>query len=83
MPADKELVEQANRIGKLLMDEFERQLTPGPDGQKPDVSPTTLATICRLLEHNGWTVDESNAIESLAEKVGKAVQLPRFDDPEE
>ena len=54
----KEQMAKADVIQELLLKEFERQLTPTKRGKgPPPANSTTIATITRWLEHNGWTVD--------------------------
>ena len=52
----KDQMAKADVIQELLLNEMERQLTPDKSGVPPANS-TTIATITRWLEHNGWTVD--------------------------
>ena len=52
----KEQIKKAEQLQGKLLEEFDRQLTPNKKGIPPANS-TTIATITRWLEHNGWTVD--------------------------
>lgn len=68
--ADKEQVEQARRVQKLLLDSFENMLKDG------SMTPTDRSTLTRFLERNGWTLDPS----MLPDHLRDMVHLPAVDE---
>ena len=55
MKNPEDQIARAQQIQELLLEEFERQLTPEKKGLPPATA-KTLATITKWLEHGGWTV---------------------------
>ena len=53
--ARKDQIARAQQIQELLLNEFERQLTPNKKGI-PQANSMTIATITKWLERGGWTV---------------------------
>lgn len=63
MSDTSELIDQAKRVQKLLLADFEAILTAGT------CSPTDRATIARYLKDNGYRVDENTLPKALSNLV--------------
>ena len=53
--AGKDQVVKVQRVQELLLNEFNRQLTPNKKGVPPATA-KTLATITKWMEQGGWVV---------------------------
>jgi hypothetical protein len=67
-PAQQKLVEQADRVQAMLLNDFEAILKPDKNGMTA-ASPTDRATIARYLKDNNFRVDANNLPQNLAEMV--------------
>jgi hypothetical protein len=76
MSDQKELVQIADRVQTLLLQDFERILS-----EPALCSPTDRATIARYLKDNGFRVDPNNLPKSLADLVASTRAKRELPDP--
>lgn len=75
----EEQVEIAERLQRLLLEEFEKRLDPSCDKQ---ATSTDLATLARILKDNGWTIDPADLPDDLRDHITNDVDPEDLDDPD-
>jgi hypothetical protein len=78
MPYDPSLPQDAASIVERLKTKWLQRMEKLIDDET--ITSTDMATLCRLLAHNGWVLDPKRMPKGLADKIGERIDPTSFDE---